>query len=288
MDEIYEQVFDDLVGRSGTHRYSRYFVTTCLFHEDRSPSMFVYPDGYRCQSCGAHGSIEYLHKVLRGKPHKVRRETDQKPRLTPYWSLENIEIYCLRAHENLLEHWDLYGYYLTKRGVGELVRELYLGYGDGYYTFPIFNTRKSIVGAVGRAGESRIEAGAPRYSQPNGQKPCIINPNFERNDQSRIIYVPYGIIDMLTLYQLGYPTMCFSSGKYIQPDLFQEYRKRIVLIPDKGEESNARKLWSGLGWRGTVLTPDWPQGCKDPNEIYMKFGEDTIRSLINVPIMEMA
>lgn len=283
MDELFEQVFDDLAGRSGTHRYGRYFVTTCLFHEDRSPSMFVYPDAFRCQSCGANGSIKYLHNFIRGKPRRnVRRDEDRKAQLTPYWSLDNIETYCLRAYENLLEHWDMFGYYLEKRGIADLVRELKLGYSDGYYIFPILNPQKSIVGAVARAGEGKYQAGAPRYTQPGGQKPCIIDPNYERNEQSRIIYVPYGIIDMLTLYQLGYSTICFSSGKYIQPDLFKNYRKRLILIPDKGEEKNARKLWAGLGWRGTVLTPDWPEGCKDPNEIYMNYGETLVKKLINV------
>lgn len=38
--------------RSGMH-----YVAKCAFHQDQSPSMYVYPDHYYCFSCKAHGSI---------------------------------------------------------------------------------------------------------------------------------------------------------------------------------------------------------------------------------------
>jgi hypothetical protein len=32
--------------------------THCLFHgEDKNPSLHIYPDGYHCFSCGAHGTV---------------------------------------------------------------------------------------------------------------------------------------------------------------------------------------------------------------------------------------
>lgn len=32
--------------------------THCLFHgEDKNPSLHIYPDGYHCFTCGAHGTV---------------------------------------------------------------------------------------------------------------------------------------------------------------------------------------------------------------------------------------
>lgn len=40
-------------------------VARCVFHEDRTPSMVLYPDGYHCFGCGAHGDAIDLYRHMR-------------------------------------------------------------------------------------------------------------------------------------------------------------------------------------------------------------------------------
>lgn len=282
MNDLYEQVFEALLDRDA-HRYGHYFACRCIFHSpDHSPSLFVYPDRYYCKSCGASGTIQFLFRKLQDKSIRHGPATVQ-PKLTPHWYLDSIEEYCINAHEFLLSHPD-YGYYLQKRGLcADLTRRLQLGYAEGYYIFPIMDRRKSIVGAIGRVGETKAQAGAPRYVQPHGQLKAGVSlyvPSYSQVDALDRIYVPFGIIDCLTLYQLGYPAMAYTSGKDIPAEVFAEFRKRIILIPDQGEETNARRCWKNLGWRGTILVPEWPEGCKDVNDVFVKQGETAIRRII--------
>jgi hypothetical protein len=228
----------------------------------------------------ASGTTKHLLNILIGKPYKPAPQGEFTPRLTPYWNLNTIEEYCLEAHEFLRIYPD-YAYYLRKRGIADLVGELTLGYADGYYVFPIRDRKRNIIGAIGRAGECKSSQGAPRYAQPNGQHGQLYIPSFGRIESASKIYCPFGIIDGLTLYQMGYAVAIFTSGKDMRPELFAEYRKQIVLIPDQGEETSGRRLWAKLGWRGSVITPSWPEGTKDCNDVFVKCGEDSLRKIIN-------
>lgn len=279
MNTLWEQVFDQLLGQ-GAKRYGDYFACRCIFHTDHNPSMFVHEDGYTCKACGARGSLKHLAHVLNGQPPRRVQSATGKPRLTPWWNLENIEEYCLDAYDFLNNFPDL-TYYLNLRGLTErTIQELRIGYGDGYYCFPIFDSQRSIVGAVARCGEAKADAGAPRYITPWGFKGQLYNPDPRRIAESSRIYIPYGIIDMVTLYQMGYPTMAFTAGKDMKPELLDPYRKIIVLIPDRGEEVSGLRLWAKLGWRGKTLFPNWPDGTKDINEVYVKYGEEAVRRII--------
>ena len=44
-------------------RQGKHWIGRCPFHDDRNPSLAVYPDGhhYHCYGCGAHGDVfDYL------------------------------------------------------------------------------------------------------------------------------------------------------------------------------------------------------------------------------------
>lgn len=52
----------DLIPRSEKARdYPTYRLDRCLWHDDKSPSLLIYRDGYQCQSaqCGAKGTIKH-------------------------------------------------------------------------------------------------------------------------------------------------------------------------------------------------------------------------------------
>ena len=42
-------------------KYDNYGMALCVEHDDHSPSMRVTIKGYKCLSCGAHGSLEKLY-----------------------------------------------------------------------------------------------------------------------------------------------------------------------------------------------------------------------------------
>jgi len=43
----------------------------CIFHEERTPSLRIWPDGgFRCFGCGVHGKVED-HEHLAGVFHQV-------------------------------------------------------------------------------------------------------------------------------------------------------------------------------------------------------------------------
>ena len=42
----------------------RHDMCRCIFHEDRHPSMKLYPNNYFCFGCGAHGAIIQSRQFL--------------------------------------------------------------------------------------------------------------------------------------------------------------------------------------------------------------------------------
>jgi hypothetical protein len=86
------------------------------------------------------------------------------------------------------------------------------------------------------------------------------------NDSDEV-YLTFGTIDALSIYQLGKPAISTTSGKRVHPQWFDKIRKRIKVFPDFGEEQEAKKLVSGLGWRGEVVKYQYPFGMKDPNDL---------------------
>ena len=70
---IPQAFIDDLVARSdiveiiGTRvalkKAGREYKACCPFHGEKTPSFYVYDDGYHCFGCGAHGNaIDFLMK----------------------------------------------------------------------------------------------------------------------------------------------------------------------------------------------------------------------------------
>ena len=63
--------------------------------------------------------------------------------------------------------------------------------------------------------------------------------------------------------------MSTTTGKRLNPAALQDFRKRIIVVPDRGEERDGKRLASQLGWRGRTLIPDYPLGCKDSHDLFM-------------------
>lgn len=260
----------------GCRRYQSYLAGLCPFHTDSTPSLMVYEDGYTCLACGERGRLENLLQTLRGLPPIAPQHHGRLP--WHRWLADlDIEGFALRAHKYLTSHPEQ-GCYLKSRGIEDMTKKLVLGFMEGYYTFPIFDRARNIVGLVVRAGSERQKASQMRYLTPPDQTPQVYVPSYKRIDRYPMIYFPFGIIDAITLYKLGYPVMTWSIGKHVPAEALDPFRKRIIFLPDQGEEQDANRTAAALGWRGRVKRIEYPLGAKDPNDLYRMgaFTNDTI------------
>lgn len=278
---LYDQLLDKMNGK----QYSSYFVTFCPFHENRnSPALFVYEDDgrYRCASCGAKGSIQYLAKKI-GSHFSPELTQRQKSNILPRWKkweqeYGNLEGIVAHAHKSLLKFHQIDGY-LKKRRIYEFVEKGNLGVTGGWLIIPTYDCGGKLVDVVARG----INKGVTRYvvsPQKNGLRPLYV-PNWGIVQASQEVYVVYGIVDAISLCLLGFPVITGLTGQSLSAELLKPLGKRFIIIPDRDEERSAHKLANSLGWRAKVKELDWLDGTKDCNDVLMKYGKEQLVSLLH-------
>jgi len=251
------------------NRYADYIATQCVFHDDDRPSLLIHADTYKCLGCGTFGRTSKLLEKLTGNIVKSQPKHYFNNPFTQWVKHDTLSIALKLAWENLKKN---PSHYMTTRGIKPAEQIKYgLGMRDGWITFPIRNpTNDKIIGAVARAGEENNTNA--KYVTPNGQNPNLLYiPNIKLLKTSRSIYITFGIIDALTLALYGFPAASTTNGKRIDPAALEEYRKLILFVPDKGEEMEAILIASKLGWRGKVITVNYPDGSKDINDVHMNY-----------------
>lgn len=175
----------------------------------------------------------------------------------------------MEAHEILLNY-PQQRWYLKERKIDEAVESLWLGWWDGWYTFPIKTEDGNIVGVMIRASPS-IEQYYPtrKYvALPLGIKPQLYVPEWHIVNKSPRVFVPFGVIDAVTLNLCRIPAATPIYGQTSKPAVFAQMRKSLHIIPDKGEEETARMLACHLDFRGHLERLDYQSDEKDPNDIY--------------------
>lgn len=269
---LYDTLLDKLEGKE----YSNYFVSCCVFHDDHSPSMFVYEDGwFRCAACGKKGTIVYLDKFL-GSHHRATLTRSQSvPTVLPQWrrweekygSLEGIVNY---AHQTLLRY-KRFRSFFKKRQIDSFIEQGYLGYLDSWALFPVYNIQRKLVDVVVRS----IATNSVRYvvhPMVGEQHRPLYIPNVDRVLKSGTVYVTFGIIDAISLELIGLPAVTGITGKSLSVETLKPLGKKLIIIPDDGEEKEAYLLANRLGWRASVKKLKYPDDVKDPDEYRRKFG----------------
>lgn len=261
----YPEVFDELRSRlSYCVAYDGYLLSKCPFHSpDKHPSFFVRPDYYYCKSCDAKGATVRLLERLSG----VFIPKATSPYLNPWGDWQKRfggHVGALQYAYQTGKRYPHFMKYVLDRGITtDSISKLKLGYLDGFITVPVFRDRK-VIGAT-----TRMIEGEARYFNPKAQNPAILFiPNESLVEQSDHIYLVFGIFDCITLYQYGLPVMTTLTGLYVRTESFEEIRKKIIVIPDRGEEKKAAKLVARLGWRGKLKLLDYPIGTKDINDLH--------------------
>ena len=277
-------LYDSLLDRMNGTEYSGYFSACCPFHNDSHPSLFVYSDGFRCASCGERGALQKLdEKVRRGFFHR-----DTVSVVLPRWKkwereyggLEGIADF---AHESLLKSRS-HRKYFEERQCEKFIKAGRLGYLSGWAVIPVFERDQHItnivVRAVSRKGNSRYVISPISVDDGSDSHRPLYCPNWKRVEGSDLIYVVYGIFDAISLELAGLPVVTGITGKSLSSDLIEPMRKRVVILPDKGEERDAHRLANDLGWRATVKELDFPDGAKDPDDIRRIYGNDYLKEMI--------
>lgn len=265
------------------HKYDGYAMAICPFHDDRGPSLRIGDWGFKClaSSCGEHGSLYRLYEHISGRMViREKRKWNPSALIWDKWKdrFGSIPQITKVAHKNLLENPDL-GNYLQVRKIDSQIKNLKLGFLDGWYTFPIFNEFGEIEGMVGRASPT-IQTKTIRYSVSKDCPVKLYVPNWRDVLKSPDIYIPFGTIDAITLQMCGYPSLTGISGQELNAKNLERFRKRLWLICDRGEEKKALELQTQVGYRMNCLFLDWPITDKDTSDVYMKFGKDKLDELI--------
>ena len=263
--------------------YGKYVAGLCPYHEDKKPSLLVYEDGwFGCLACGKKGSHEQLQRKLQGwdDHYTFRTETSWRgPRDLPSNYLELNE-FCQAAHFTLLDFPQLQ-WYLQVRGVEERIEPNMIGWHEGWYVIPAYSDEGVFLGAVLLA-DSKIEAGTGlRYIIPPGQSAKMFVPDWRLWKKAEAVAIVFGIFDALALAALRIPVATTTGNKFtFRPEWLDDVRKKIVVIPDRGEEKEGMALVSRLGWRGEVFCLPYDDDTKDPAD-YLKFGRrDKIEKIL--------
>lgn len=267
MNDILEEVIERL---DYAKRYDNAVWGLCPFHSDSRPSLMVHEDYYNCQACGAHGTTKSLLEKLSGHIAALAPDRFHNP-FTGWLKKESLGNILRGAWETLKSRPSTY---LRDRGISdEWQIKLGIGMRDDWITFPIRNCDNKIIGAVARAGESNTASS--KYIVPSGQDPNMIYvPDWKQFNASDIIYATFGIIDAVSLVICGAGAFSTTNGKRLNDvSALDKVRKRIIFLPDKDEESNAKEIAARLGWRGAVAKINYPDNCKDISDVLQKHPE---------------
>lgn len=275
-------LYDSLLERLEGRPYNGYFSAYCPFDEHQSPALLVYEDGFYCLSCVKSGSLEYLSKKI-GNHYTPKVTRSQLSQVLPRWrkwgdSLEEIA----HSSHKLLKKFSQFQGYFRKRKVDAFIEKGLFGYRDGWCVLPVMDIQRNIVDIVVR--NTKPESGTRYFLLGNdvSRHSTLYSPDWDRVQRAVTIYCVFGMMDVWSLEALGLPCVTGITGKSINPELLQALNKKVIIIPDLEEEKDAHKLANTLGWKYKVKELQYPDGCKDVDDVRVQYGNEALMQLIGV------
>lgn len=258
----------------GSEDKGNYIVSLCPFHDDSSPSLLIFPDGFfHClaATCSVSGSYRQLWNKVKGQAVRIypekRLQYNAPEAIRDFESREEL---AYQAHLHLVKF--NRGWYLEERGLADAIEIHELGYWRGWYTFPVWDKEYKFYNVIFRTSpQLQFALNGMRYWADF--KPTMYVPDWRLLEKGDYIIVVFGIMDALTLNKFRYPVVTPTHGHVFDPAWLSQFRKPIYVIPDLGEERKALKLVSNLGWRGKMARLDYPEGSKDAND-FLKGGRE--------------
>jgi DNA primase len=282
MSQLYDVLLEKMNGKS----YDSYFMACCPFlhdgHKETHPSLQVHDDGrFNCLTCHKTGTLKFLAKVISHDTLSIGKQT---PIVLPRWrkwedKYGDISEIAHHAHQSL-KRFPQFQAYFKKRKIAQFIEQGRFGYMDGWCLFPILDPHGKVIDIVVRSAGNKKETRYVLHPDKDRESPYIYCPDWKRVELSDIVYVPFGIIDAWAFYSIGYPCITGTSGTSFNLERLKELHKHLIFIPDKGEEDDARELSNQLGWDADTFIIDWPDGCKDSDDIRRIYGDEALSKLI--------
>jgi DNA primase len=271
-----------LLERMEGHQYSNYFSACCPFHTDTIPSLLIFENGFNCLGCGKRGSLSFLDRIIGS--HFVPQITQrQLSNVLPRWKKwgDSLEEIAESSHK-LLKKFTQFQTYFRKRKIEEFIERGNFGYRDGWAVLPVMDIQRHIVDIVVR--NTKSESSSRYFLLGNGlsEHSSLYSPDWNRVQKEDVIYVVFGMLDVWSLEALELPCVTGITGKSINPELLQALGKRMIIIPDEDEERDAHKIANRLGWKVKVKALQYPDGCKDVDDVRVQYGNEILRELIGV------
>jgi len=285
----------------GAKSYGDYIAGICPFHDDNTPSLLIYADGWYCTASTCprpKGSVldwiayqrgipnpsgsemlEIARELLEGtlEPEKVRINRPQKKKV----DLPPLDLDAVLKYVALLDT-DGIAYYLSRGFEEWFIRWNMWGWCDGIAVLPVW---------AGLPGQSellnfrfRSLDGDLRYSGAKGYNDGTVYNRWVidwaiNNDAPRL-YVFYGEFDAALALQNGIPSVSPTSGsKSFRPEWVSGYEGVVVIVPDRDEEGDAYQDAGQIGIMGEVLELDYPANSpdtKDFTDMYLREKEDVL------------
>lgn len=280
MPNLYNSLLERLEGR----QYSNYFACFCPFESHKSPAMLVYDDGlFVCLSCGRKGTHVYLDKKI-GSHFIPTQKLDTVSRVLPTWRkwesrYGDLEGIVEHAHHSLKKFHQFQAYFKVRKIEG-YIDEGHLGFCDGWATFPVYDKHGRLVDIVVRSTSNKSVTRYVVMPKSSTDLRPLYCPSWKALEASETVYVVYGIIDAISMHLCGLPVVTGMGGKSLSAELLRPLHKKMVILPDDGEEAEAHKLANQLGWRAHVKEINYPYECKDPDGIRREFGNTALLNLI--------
>ena len=81
---------------------------------------------------------------------------------------------------------------------------------------------------------------------------------------------------------MGAAAISTTCGMRMDVSYLDDIRKQIIFIPDQGEESEAQKFASKMGWRGKVMICNYPEGAKDVSDIFNSEHRQELQKVLDI------
>lgn len=270
------------------------YIALCPFHSENSPSFTVSPSKhiYKCFGCGRSGdAIEFVieHKkvtyleairILAEKYNVKLEEEGRKGFTVPVPRLEKLGPKALKWFE---EQRKISNNTLLRFGITEAVEYVIeLKRKDTVICFNYFQNDQLV----------NIKFRGPQKAFQLAKDAKLILYNLDAIKDDTECIITEGEIDCLTMYECGFHNaVSVPNGAVIGKQKLEyldncyEYfagKTKVILATDNDDPGRALKeeLSRRIG-KDKCYEIEYPDGCKDANEVLVKLGKDAVRKMIS-------
>lgn len=291
-----------IVRLEGQKSSGRYVVGICPFHDDNSPSLMVFRDGWRCLAASCpHSNGSVIDWILLsrdmpltgGNAYKIAKELLSEDNDLVKLSKFSNELFEDKVAPKILQssnpahnyarnlEFDEDGQeYFRGRGLSDwMVKSLWLGWVSTIAVIPVWECFPGRSRLLTLRFRDTLKNGHGYYGIKDHNAPLLFNSwVIERavHLQTSEIYVFYGEFDSALAVQCGIFAVSPTNGcRAFNPDWVDDFDGEIIFVPDRtpGEDDAAYKDAQRVGLRGSIEElPDIPG--KDFTEQFLSAPED--------------